>query len=213
MNESHLRQAVCQAAHQLWARGLISGDRGMVTAALHRRRYLVTPPGIRRAALGPESVPCVDLGGLDIGGGPGLPEAAWRPHRAACKGARSAAADAAPEGAVGATLLVEPPVVMALLRCAGEEKAVRLGERTVPICDLEGEEALGAAACSGGAAGIRGVGLLIAAADLPTALNLAERIDHLARIELALGAAGQPDHEHEEDPPQVPPESPPEALA
>ena len=55
--EETLDQQICNVAHQLWLRGLISGGDGLISAELHRRRYLVAPPGVRRSDLKPRNLP------------------------------------------------------------------------------------------------------------------------------------------------------------
>ena len=66
MDEDQLRQQVCNASHQLWMRGLIAGADGLVALELHRRRYIVTPPGRRRINLQPDDLLCVDMAGEDL---------------------------------------------------------------------------------------------------------------------------------------------------
>ena len=82
-DEEKLRREVCQAAQQLWVRGLIAGDRGLVSAELNRRRYLTTPLRKRRADLQPDDLLCVDVGGESIQATHGLDPPQWMPHRLA----------------------------------------------------------------------------------------------------------------------------------
>src|SRR5205814_5877822 len=83
VDELQLRQQVCDAARQLWIKGLIVGDGGMVCVELHRRRYLVTPPGKRRGDLRETDLRIVDVGGMELGEDRVLDENLWRAHRIA----------------------------------------------------------------------------------------------------------------------------------
>lgn len=128
MDENKLRTQVCDAARQLWMRGLVTGEGGMVTAEAHRRRYLATPAGHRRADLAPQDLALIDQSGENLHGEGGLSERLWRPHRAAYRAGfggelRTAAGPASlppPQEsggrAIRATVLCTPPHLEALLR-------------------------------------------------------------------------------------------------
>src|SRR5690606_13050578 len=100
-------------------------------AELHRRRFLVTPPGQRRAHLLPEDIICVDMGGREIQGGTGLDETQWQSHRAAYKTSLDDTGQPRPGATVKATIFSEPPLVLALLRLAPADRA----ELALPGCD------------------------------------------------------------------------------
>ena len=201
MDETHLRQQIFQATQQLWSRGLIVGDAGFVTAELHRRRFLATPPDIRRANLQPDDVICVDMGGLNIQGGTGLSETQWQLHRAAYKANLDDAGQPIANGrqrGIFATILAEPPLVIASIRMqpADSDSLQLPGCDPVPLLDSHDEQAVTDAVRQGPLVAIRDAGLLAAASDLPSALNAIERLDHAARIQLATGSS---DSEGESD--------------
>lgn len=190
-----MRQQICQAAQQLWMRGLIVGGGGVVTVELHRRRFLTTPHGLRRANLQADDLICIDMGGLNIQGGSGLSEAEWRLHRAAYKSGLDEAGQPVgngPRRRVNATILAEPPIVMALMRMlpGGAAELALPGCDPVPVLGEHDEQAVTDAVRQSALVAVRTAGVLAAAADLPAALNDLERIDHAARIALATG--GQP---------------------
>ncbi len=234
VDERQLRHAICQAAYQLWTRGLIAGDGGAVTAELFRRRFLTTPAHARRAELQPEQVICVDIGGMNVQGPGGLPEIAWRPHRAGYKLNLAEAGALMEIGSrkrvITATALVEPPIVMALLRQRPDADELELGDLRVPVRHIDEENDIASALRVSPGVALRGVGLLCAEATLAATLNWIERVDQQARIELATGAprhqpAPEPAPEHEDadadeevgiegvlpprfDEPRIPPQEP-----
>lgn len=196
MDEARLRQQLCQAASQLWTRGLIPGDGGLLSVELHRRRFLVTPPRVRRPNLDPREIVCVDMGGLNIQGAGGLSELSWRPHRAGYKlnlAEPGALMEIGPKKrTIAATVLAEPPIVMAMLRQReGEEFLEFTDERKVPVRTLDDESSIMSALRISPGVAIPGVGLLCCDADIWTAINWIERVDHLARIELAVGGESE----------------------
>lgn len=196
MDEHRLRQQICQAAQQLWMRGLIVGDAGVITVELHRRRFLSTPPNLRRANLQPDDIICVDMGGLNIQGGPGLDEPQWQPHRAAYKSNLDESGQPATNGrhpAAGATILAEPPIVQALIQMLPDGQTELTLPGCAPVIMLAGhdEQAVTDAVRQGHLIAIRGTGVLAAAGDLASALNRIERVDHAARIALATGGAAK----------------------
>ncbi len=138
MDDQSLRIAVCAAAHQLWQRGLLAGDGGLLSVQLHRRRFMVTPTGRRRADLRPEDLVGVGLSGSDLTDGRGVPTELWLPHRIAYevgesrddpRGRRDTPPDPSPASqsrgkfippppVTGATVLATPPHVLAVLQLA-----------------------------------------------------------------------------------------------
>ncbi len=183
MNEAYLRELVCQTSHQLWLRGLVAGEGGLVSVEVHRRRYLVTPPGARRAALSPEQVMCVDMGGQSIQDEASVEEAAWRPHRLAYQASLERGLETGDDRqAVGASILATPPGVLAAVRCG-------LGE-ALSVASVAGDDeaALRAALAAHRAIALSGLGLLSLGATLAEAHNRVEQLELAAAIELA--AAG-----------------------
>jgi ribulose-5-phosphate 4-epimerase/fuculose-1-phosphate aldolase len=194
MDEWQLRTSISQAAGQLWLRGLIAGDQGMVTAELHRRRYLACPTKRRRADLQPADMICVDFGGMTMEGEGEIEIDQWLPHRLAYQCGLDLPEVAQRNGggespaAISATVLAHPPSVMALWR--RNEQAASLPLRdwpTVPIVNLDDNQALGKALLQFPVAVIVGYGLLAVGADVVEAHNWIERAEHAASIELAAG--------------------------
>ena len=188
MDELALREYVCQAAYQLWLRGLLVGDGGMVTVETHRHRYLATPPGTRRSTLRAADLLCVDVGGLDVEGGSSIEPGLWRLHRLAYQAARPeiGAEPSSNHLEVHATVLVTPLNLMALLRLNAGAAELALGDgAALPMLDGQDERALQRALAERGAAGIAALGVLVAGADLTALLNRIEGLEHAAGIELA----------------------------
>ncbi|MEX0653190.1 MAG: class II aldolase/adducin family protein [Phycisphaeraceae bacterium] len=191
MNEVRLRQQLCQLTHQLWARGLIVADAGLLSVELHRRRYLATPAGARRASLEPEGLVCVDLGGENIQGGPGFAPERWRPHRLAyqldaeLETPRTGESEGEP-GLIRATALTTPPHLLALMRAGRQPLPLAGFAHPLPLVEASDDDALRRGLQRHGAVAIHGAGLLTAGATLDAVVNLAERIEHVATIELAL---------------------------
>lgn len=192
MDEMSLRNQVCQGAQQLWMRGLIAGDDGMVTAELNRRRYLTTPIGKRRADLLPEDLICVDMGGESVQGEHGVAPDRWLAHRLAYQQGLQAELDGARNGHVTrATVLATPPSVMALLQLQRMAQGIEVaGVGTLPVVDAQNESALQDAIQDTGALVLRDGGLLVAASSVAAALNHVERIELAANIQLAIRRQG-----------------------
>ena len=188
MNEAYLRDQLCQCAHQLWLRGLVAGDAGLVSVEVHRRRFLVTPPGRRRAALAPDHVMCVDMGGQNIQGEGGVDERDWRPHRLAYQLSleRSLEAGDARTPAFAASVLATPPAVLAAARL-GLAEALEL-----PSAPSDDEAALRQALGQHPALLIAGRGLLTLGTTLEEAHNRVEQLELAAAIELAAAGHGSP---------------------
>ncbi len=176
-DEARLRSAVCHAAHQMWMRRLIAGTGGAVSAEWGRRRFLVTPCGVRRADLEPAQLLCVDMGGHPIMGDGRLDEAAWRLHRAAYQSDRP--------GGVRATALAAPASVTSMLRLHPDAAALELtGCEPLPIVAAEDQAGLEQAIGAAPAVAVRGVGLLAAAGSCAAALDLIEDLEHAATVDL-----------------------------
>lgn len=193
MDEMQLREQFCLAVRQLWTRGMIVGADGLLCCEVHRRRYLVTPVGPRRIDLLPTDLICVDIGGENVHGGPGIPPELWQPHRDAFQ------THLDPAGVtLGASALVEPPNVLALL--SKQDGAQRLdlgGGESIPIVDGDDDQTLRQALSASTDAVLRGQlrgqlrgrGLFVAAADLAQTLNRIERIELAATVRLAGGGS------------------------
>ena len=190
MDEMALRQQISLAARQLWMKGLIVADSGAVTAEVHRRRYVVTPPGMRRCDLPEKSLSICDIGGVELNGSPSLSDEAWRPHRIAYQVGLERQAEAntpvtAPP--IGATVLATPPMTLALLRRTRASNELRLPNLpSVITVDAPDDAALRRALQRSNVVALPDErGLLCAASDVWAAVNLVERIEHAATIELA----------------------------
>jgi len=183
MDETKLRQAVCDAGQQLWQRRLIHGSGGFVCAELNRRRFIVTPPHRRRASLRPEQLLCVDLSGVDmLSTDRPLPADIWQPHRIAFQ---SAAYLEAQGRAVHATALATPPNAMAMLALAPEAASLPvLNHDAVPIVDPADDKALGRALAGGALVVLRGVGVRAADRSVDACLDSLEALEHHAAIDL-----------------------------
>ncbi|MFI4860677.1 MAG: class II aldolase/adducin family protein [Phycisphaerales bacterium JB063] len=189
MDEQLVRQAVCRAAHELWLRGLVAGDDGLVCVELNRRRYVIAPPGVRKADAQPHQTRDVDLDGESVGqarpgGRPAVPPSYWRPCSAALRLSARSAEDPRGDGPiVRACIIAQPVTLLALLHRAGEQDHVALASgRAIPVIDPADEERI--TDTIGEAPGIllRGVGLFVPAASLDRALNRVERLEHDAAI-------------------------------
>ena len=146
--ETELREQLCQAADQLWQRGLVSGLRATLTVELHRRRYLVTPAGRRAAGLQPDDLETLDLQGSHLSSGRSGSNRVWSPHRIALEhGMRQTPEDigAGRGRAIHATALAHPPRLLAFAAHATASGAngIKLrGHAPVPILDPADEPGL-----------------------------------------------------------------------
>jgi ribulose-5-phosphate 4-epimerase/fuculose-1-phosphate aldolase len=192
VDEASLRQNVSNAARQLWMKGLLVADGGMVTAEVHRRRYLVTPPGKRRSEMQDDDLRMCDIGGQELGGGIGLDEAHWRVHRIAYQISLERIDAPLPgktaPGPILATVQATPPMLVALLRLTrppnGELQIV--GLPLVIVVDDADEAALRRALGRTSVVGLaRSGGILCATGSVWDAVNVLERLEHAATIEVA----------------------------
>ena len=187
MDEMLLRQRVCDVARQLWQRGLMVADDGLISVEIHRRRFLVTPPGVRRAELAPRSLLVTDLAGRGL-----LTDPQWLPHRVAYQTrddgvVRSRDPQHAHEAApVRATILSRPPMLCALIRRMTGAGAIDIGDDALPIASATDESALRKVFARGDAVALPGCGVLVVGQSLDAALNLLERLELAATIELAV---------------------------
>lgn len=194
MDEQQVRQAVCRASHELWLRGMLAGDAGMICAELNRRRYIVVPPGVRKADAQPPQTRDVDLDGESVGntrggGRTAIPPAYWRPCMAALQVSAKSAEDPRGDGPiVRACIIAQPVALMALLHRAGDAPHIALASgREVPAVDPWDDDKI--TELIGETPGIllREVGLFLPAATLDRALNRVERLEHDAAVTLAAG--------------------------
>lgn len=196
MDEALLRQQVSNAARQLWMKGLLVADGGLLSAEVHRRRYLITPPGKRRSDLLESDLRLCDIGGLELGGGQGLDEVSWRVHRVAYQvGLERQVGEPRPDATfrdgaappIHATVHTTPPMLMALLRLRPTEMELRLpGLAPVLVVDPADEAAVRRALDQTCVLALgRGGGLFCATAEVWEAVNLLERLELAAAIEIA----------------------------
>lgn len=188
MDETRLRQQVCDAGYQLWVRRLISGEGGVITAELNRRRFITTPAGKRRAALKPEQLLCIDLAGGDaLAADRGLPDEAWRPHRLAYQGAMYVESTGQGSGrSIHATVLATPPNVMALHCLHPAAMALRIvNHDDLPVVDAADDKAVQRAVLGAPLVLLHGSGVLATDKTIEACLNRIEALEHHASIELA----------------------------
>jgi len=197
MDEHLVRQAVAKTAHELWLRGLMVGDGGLVCAELNRRRYLVTPPGTRRAGLDPQAAMIVDLSGEACHGTrpQSIAPRLWQP----CMLALQASARQDPQairdtGTAGvpeirACIICTPPSLTAVSRLSENDTLNLNNGQALPIIEYDNAQALTGALGETKAVWLRGIGLFVPAASLPTAANIAEHFEHEATITLAMRRA------------------------
>ena len=180
MDEQPLREQFCQALNQLWTRGWIIGADGMLCSELHRRRYLVTPIGKRRADLKPDDLICVDIGGEDVQGGENLPPELWQPHRDAYQTHIDESGMS-----LKASAEIESVKIATLLTWQNGNDHLELGSESIPIINGQDNSAIRDVLSNTTEVVLSGRGLFLAAADLPTLLNRIERIDYLAALKLS----------------------------
>ena len=68
MNETQIREAIVEVGRRLYARGLISGNEGNISVR-HGEGLLITPAGVCKGFLAPESIIHADLRGHHLAGG------------------------------------------------------------------------------------------------------------------------------------------------
>ena len=191
MDEAPLAEQVCELAHQLWLRGLLVADTGLISVETHRKRYLITRPGRRRADLSPEDLMTIDLGGVAVNSPTSIDLLTWLPHRLAYQRRTPLDGRTGPGGCVGATILANPPMAAAILQRQPQAVGtLNFGPCcTVAVADTADDPAVKAAVESYQSIAIRDLGLLCIAGDLASAVNRLENVEHAATVELARGGA------------------------
>lgn len=190
MDEDQLRQQVCNASHQLWMRGLVAGADGLVALELHRRRYIVTPPGRRRINLQPSDLICVDMEGIDMQRDAKVAPEAWEPHRVVFQHTMNALPEDIRRGTnrdVKATVLATPPKLTALLALDPAATSLRLhGHAPLPIVWANDHTALRTAILKHPLIALQSTGLLASGPTLGQTLSLLEHAEQAAEIEITL---------------------------
>ncbi|MEM6854942.1 MAG: class II aldolase/adducin family protein [Planctomycetota bacterium] len=190
MDEDQLRQQVCNASHQLWMRGLIAGADGLVALELHRRRYIVTPPGRRRINLQPDDLLCVDMAGEDLQADARLDPDAWAPHRVVFQHTMNALPEDVARGTnreVKATVLGTPPRLTALLAADPKATSLRLhAHPPIPVLWANDATALRTAIVKHPVVALQTVGLLASGPTLGQTLSSLEHAEQAAEIEVTL---------------------------
>jgi len=186
-DEAVHRESICRVARELWLRGFLAGAGGMLTAECHRRRYLATPPGRRRAALDPAELLYVDAGGVVFQTEQPLDEALWQPHRLAYQATLASPSNLrdAPL-TIAATVLCQPPCVLAWHALHhGENPLAFAGGISLAVVSMDDQSRFNEALRSDHAVLIPQLGLLTAGSTLDAAANLAEQLEQQAALDLA----------------------------
>lgn len=190
MDEEQLRQQVCRASHQLWLRGLVAGAGGLVALEMHRRRYLVTPPDVRRIDVQPGDVVCVDLAGVELRREVEFAPEVWTPHRVSFQQTMNALPEAIRQGEarhVKATVLAHPPRLTALLALRPEAQKLDLHQHaSIPVVFANQEKHLGEAVLKHPVVALPGVGVLSTGPALAQALSALEGAEQAADITITL---------------------------
>jgi len=188
--EASLDNLLCRAAQQLWTRGLLVGDQGLISAEQHRRRYLITPPGLRRCDLRPSELATVDIGGSAVNGQGTLGAPSWLPHRLAYQRRAQMPDSAGRNRPVAATILATPPMTLALLRKRADAMTLMLADLPpIAVVDQVEEDALRTVIETHQHVVIRSLGLFCFGVDLASTLNEIEMVEHAACVELAYEAS------------------------
>jgi hypothetical protein len=192
VDEAALRQQICQAARQMWLRGLIVGDGGLISAEVHRRRYLVTAPGRRREECRRGQPSTGRPRSARRGGGLSLDETLWKPHRFLYHievERQSGIAIGNRTTAIRAAVLATPPMTLSLLRLQPRANELSLGEQTLPVVHRFDEPALRAAVASGDAVALcctdAPPAVLAVGETVWQAVNALEQTEHAATITLS----------------------------
>ncbi len=186
------REQLCQAAQQLWQRGLVSGVHSTLAVELRRRCYLVTPAGRRAAGLTPDDLVAVDLQGADLRGARSPVPTHWAPHRVALDhGMRQTPEDigAGRGRAIHATALTHPPRLLAFAAHATASGAngIKLhGHPAVPILDPADETSLLAAIKTYPLIVLTDLGVFASGATLDATLAAIEDAEAAAELTLTL---------------------------
>ena len=185
MDEEPFEDLICQAAQQLWMRGLIVGQSGMISVEEHRRRYLVTPPGVRRSNLTPQDLLVVDVWGAAISGARVLDADLWLPHRLAYQG------NANGDTSVHATIEACPPMTIALARSMNNAPTLDLpGLPAIAMVMNNDEQSIRNAVDAHRVIILNNTSIVALAPDLAGAMNMLEAVEHASTIELASRGKG-----------------------
>lgn len=185
MDAGSFRVLICQAAQQLWMRGLLVGQSGIITVEEHRRRYLVTPPGVRRSVLTPEDLVVVDVGGADISGTQVIDADIWMPHRLAYQEGTNSDAQ------VHATVEASPPMTIALARSMNNAPTLDLpGLPAIAVVMNNDEQSIRNAVDAHQVIILNNTSIVSLAPDLAGAMNMLEAVEHASTIELASRGKG-----------------------
>lgn len=199
--EDALRHQLCRGAHQLWALRLLAGSAGVLSVELSRRRYLVTPPGKRRADLALEQIVTVDLGGQAVNQSAAhgqMPESLWTPHRLAYQLALNPdLRTGLPPRPIKATCLLDPPElhtarhrVTPSANPTAESNGVWLelpGSQHLQVVQPNDQDALTEAIRESNGVWIDGLGLFVAAGSLAACLDAVEVLELAAQQHRLLG--------------------------
>ena len=185
MEEEPFQDLICQAAQQLWMRGLIVGQSGMISVEEHRRRYLVTPPGVRRSDLTPQDLLVVDVGGAAVSGARALDADFWLPHRLAYQ------ENANGDNSVHATIEASPPMTIALARSMNSAPTLNLpGLPAIAVVVNNDEQSIRDAVDAHRVIILNNTSVVSLAPDLADAMNMLEAVEHASTIELASNRKG-----------------------
>jgi L-fuculose-phosphate aldolase len=187
--EAELRAGIVEVGRRLYARGLISGHEGNISAR-DGDALLITPAGVCKGFLTPETIVRADLHGRQLGG-PGRVSTETRMHTAAYE----RRAD------VFAIVHAHPPTATAfavtglpLDRPLIAEAVVTLGPvPVIPYGTPSTEELarnVGDAICAAQALLLANHGALAVGRDLEQAWERMETLEQLARIALAVRSLG-----------------------
>ena len=183
MDDRELRQQICQAASHLWMHGLLAGEAGLIAAEYHRRRYLATPAGARRANLHPNRLIAIDLAGLGLEGDDDLPAERWASHRAAYESVLERPPASHDAGVITATVAVHPPSLLALTqRSDGPGPLELIGHPPVPQAKTDDKDALLDALGHSRCVLLDRRELFAVGRTLDTALSAVEHAEHAAKI-------------------------------
>ena len=167
---------------QLWMGGMMPGDRGVISVELHRRRYVATPPGTRRASLRPQDLVIVDSEGAGQEADRSIPAADWLPHKAAYDVVRNMED-------VTCTAFAVPPSVMALAAIEPDAYLTFPGLPDLPVLRQAkpSESDISDALKDSHGLVLPGKGVLMTGNELGPTLTRIELVEHAAKIAIITG--------------------------
>lgn len=190
MNEREIRKFICEIGRRLHARGLVAGADGNITVRLPRERLLATPSGVSKGFMSPEQIVVTDMDGKSLGGG--KPSTEILLHLAVYR----------KRADVGAVVHAHPPAAVAMTvagvtleQCVMPEVLVYMG--TVPTTryatpsSAEGAEVIEELIEKHDALLLDRHGAVTVGADLDTAWQRMEKLEHFAQVVLAARQMGQ----------------------